>query len=972
LRGAGISTGRLARAALLAVLCAGVCAGVSAQSAQPAREKLGAKPRPEDTDKTITSVSLTTSLNAPALGEVVDLSATVAAPPNSATPTGSVTFYSTPHPLTLSVAASSPQVGVYQGWATDGTYIYSIDTASFNKLNNDETWSIVTSNTSPFAGLTPGITHLGDGEYYNGNLYIPAENWAYAGNCTYRYQTIAVYDTTASGLPLVTSNDISADGHEVSGIAVVPSQNALYISSFCDGSKLWIYDLSTLTLTGTLPLSENIESIQGISYNAPTNSFFMTADAFNPAGQQYGGEVYQVSLTGTVTPVFVVPGPGELEGLDFTQTNPGYAINGQLFFLDGGPVALGTEALDGGAATLTTGSIPTGQSQVTATYSGDTTYAPGTSNAVAETIVRLTPNITATASSTSITTAQTLSVGVTVTAASGGPAPTGSVIARCGSYSSAATALSSGAATITVPAWSLASGNDTLTATYVADTASAPTYNSVSASVTVAVAAVTPTVTVTVASNSITAVQTLGVKIAVGAGSGAPAATGTVILVSGSYTTSAMQLSGGNASVTVPAEILPLGSDTLTASYTPAPPSAGLYNTAAGANTVTVTLATPAVNLAASAGTINQTQGVTVTVEVTDGTGNPMPTGSVTLTSGSYSSAATALSGGSAAIAIPPGGLPLGSDSLKVTYLPDTASGGLYQSASQSISVHEIQAVASTVTVTPSAGTITNDEALNVIVAVSGGSGAQTPTGVVTLSSGSYSTQLTLAAGAATFVVPAGTLSSGSNTVTAAYSGDVNYNPSSGKTTVSVATLALSITKASSVSPGSSTSATATLYAGNTFTGTIDLSCALTSAPAGAQSLPTCSLKPASIAFQDGGSTTVTVTMDTTGASSNASNNALLGSYPKRLWPLGDGGALVAAVVLLGLPGRRRRTLWMLALLVAAVAIGASGCGGGGSAGTGGSGPSGTTPGNYVFTVSGMATDSSQTSVSSTVTITVQ
>jgi hypothetical protein len=117
---------------------------------------------------------------------------------------------------------------------------------------------------------------------------------------------------------------------------------------------------------------------------------------------------------------------------------------------------------------------------------------------------------------------------------------------------------------------------------------------------------------------------------------------------------------------------------------------------------------------------------------------------------------------------------------------------------------------------------------------------------------------------------------------------------------------------------------------------------------------------------------TVTVTMGTTGASSNASNDALLRSHPQGLWPLGDGGALVAAVVLLGLPGRRRRTLWMLALLVAAVAMGASGCGGGGSAGTGGSGPSGTTPGNYVFTVSGMATDSSQTSVSSTVTITVQ
>jgi hypothetical protein len=542
----------------------------------------------------------------------------------------------------------------------------------------------------------------------------------------------------------------------------------------------------------------------------------------------------------------------------------------------------------------------------------------------------------------------------------------------CGSYSSAATALSSGAATITIPAWSLAGGNNNVVAIYVADTASAPTYNSVSASVTVAVADVTPTVTVTPASSSITTVQTLGVNVAVSAGSGAPAATGTLTLVSGSYISTAVKLSGGSASFTVPAETLLLGSNTLTSSYAPAPSGAGVYNTAAGANTVSVTLATPAVKLTASAGTINQMQGETVAVEVADGTGNPTPTGSVTLTSGSYSSAATTLSGGSTTIAVPPGALPLGSDSLTVTYLPDIASSGLYQSASQSLSVREIQAGPSTVMVTPSASTITNDEALNVIVAVAGVSGTAMPTGTVTLSSGTYSAQLPLASGAATFVVPAGTLTSGSNTFTAAYSGDVNYNLSSGTTTVNVATLALSITKASSVSPGNSTSATATLYAGNTFTGTIALSCALTGAPAGAESLPTCSLKPASITFQDGGSNTVTVTMDTTGASSNAPNNALLRSYPQRLWPLGDGGALVAGVVLLGLPGRRRRTLWMLALLVAAVAMGASGCGGGGSAGGGGGGTSGTTPGNYVFTVSGMATDSSQTSVSSTVTITVQ
>ena len=82
------------------------------------------------------------------------------------------------------------------------------------------------------------------------------------------------------------------------------------------------------------------------------------------------------------------------------------------------------------------------------------------------TVPALTPTVTVTPSATSITTAQSLSVTVTVAGGGGDPVPTGSVTLTGGGYMSAATTLTSGGATITIPAGSLATGSDTLTVMY--------------------------------------------------------------------------------------------------------------------------------------------------------------------------------------------------------------------------------------------------------------------------------------------------------------------------------------------------------------------------------------------------------------------------------------------------------------------------------------------------------------------------
>jgi len=112
------------------------------------------------------------------------------------------------------------------------------------------------------------------------------------------------------------------------------------------------------------------------------------------------------------------------------------------------------------------------------------------------------------------------------------------------------------------------------------------------------IGAVTPTVTVTASSSgSISTAQPLNVAVAVASSAGAPA--GSVVLSSGNYASFPITLSGGQALVSVPAGLLAVGTDTLTANFTPA--STGSYTSATGNTNVTVVAsgaATPVVTAA--------------------------------------------------------------------------------------------------------------------------------------------------------------------------------------------------------------------------------------------------------------------------------------------------------------------------------------------------------------------------------------
>lgn len=277
---------------------------------------------------------------------------------------------------------------------------------------------------------------------------------------------------------------------------------------------------------------------------------------------------------------------------------------------------------------------------------------------------------------------------------------------------------------------------------------------------------------------------------------------------------------------------------------------------------------------------ITTAQALTVTIAVNGGTGNPTPTGSVVLTSGSYSSASWTLSGGSITINIPAGSLATGTDTLMASYSGD----GNYYSAVATVQVTVTApagTVLPTVTVAPSAAAITDQQTDSVTVSVTGSSGQATPTGTVSLAaSGGYSAQQTLAGGTASFSIPAGTLSSGANTLTASYAGDGMYATATGTTTVAVFPVVAKAPTPPAVSPGASASATVTLTASTTYAGTMNLTCTLAASPSGAKSLPTCRLNPASVTITSGGTGTSVLTVNTTAAS----NTALLRPFPGKLW----------------------------------------------------------------------------------------
>jgi hypothetical protein len=275
------------------------------------------------------------------------------------------------------------------------------------------------------------------------------------------------------------------------------------------------------------------------------------------------------------------------------------------------------------------------------------------------------------------------------------------------------------------------------------------------------------------------------------------------------------------------------------------------------------------------------------------------------------------------------------------------------------------------VTVTPAAVSIGTNASLHVTAYVTG-AGA-TPIGTVTLSGGGYTSQAeTLSGGSYTFVLSAGSLSSGSDALTVTYSGDANYTSATGANTVTVteSTFALAATTPPAADPGSSATSIVTVTVTGGYVGAVTLICSLTTAPSGATNLPTCSAVGSAVALNSStASGTATVTVSTSSATA-----ALVrpGRGQGRGWTGAGGGAVLALLVFMGIPARRRGWRSMLGILVVMVALGSlTGCNSLVLNGSSSQSKPGTTAGSYIFTLTGSGSPAVSPMPATTFTLTV-
>jgi hypothetical protein len=254
------------------------------------------------------------------------------------------------------------------------------------------------------------------------------------------------------------------------------------------------------------------------------------------------------------------------------------------------------------------------------------------------------------------------------------------------------------------------------------------------------------------------------------------------------------------------------------------------------------------------------------------------------------------------------------------------------------------------------------------------GKTAGTLTGPVTFTTGGITIgtvkQVTLGSGntaTATLAVPAATASlgfaTGTDTITASYGGDSFNAASSGTATVTVTnpsiTLSATNITISSPSPGNSGTSTVTLTSTGGYSGTAVVTASAATLNADYQ-FGASGATSANVVLASGGTGTTTIEITTIAATGNFKKGPAgkLSGTAARV----AGGTVAGCILLLLLPGIRRKR-WPVALVMLVfLSIGAGlGCGGG----TGGGAPAGT------YTVTLTATDSSNANITGTTNFTV-
>jgi hypothetical protein len=478
-------------------------------------------------------------------------------------------------------------------------------------------------------------------------------------------------------------------------------------------------------------------------------------------GQALGQNDAEVTLTSSQNPSAYGQTVTLTVAVQQDQNSSQGTPTGTVTFTDvfqGKTTALGTQTLNGsGDASLPVSTLVVGSHTITASYSGDTYYAAGSSNTVRQVVVE---QVTVGLASSSPNDTSTLGASVTFTATvavSGGVGVSGSV-----SFYNGATYMGSGTLNGSgVAIWTTANlpvGSNPITATY-ADS------NNVSATSSVLNQIVEQQTSTTLTSSMNPATYGSPVNFtAVVAATGSVTPTGTMTFYDGGTPVGTATLTAAGAvtaSATLQTSSLAAATHAITATYAG---DADNFTSTSAPLTQTVNVASTITVLAASTNPGIAGRGVTFTATITPNSGKAAGTvncynGTTLLGSGTLNSADVATWTSST--------LAPGSYSVTATYAGNSNDTG---STSAALAFSVVQATTS-VQLASSSSSVQVNSPVTFTATVSGNGG--TPTGNVTFMDGANTLgSIPLSNGVATYSTSS--LAVGAHNITAVYAGDAN------------------------------------------------------------------------------------------------------------------------------------------------------------------------------------------------------
>jgi hypothetical protein len=561
-------------------------------------------------DQSPDTVGLSSSLNHAAFGQSVTFTAVVAGiEPGAPTPTGTVTFMNGSTTLGMGTLSG--------GDATFSTAGLPVGTASITAIYSGDSNFSSTTSTPLLETVDKAAATIVDSSSANPSLYgqtvtftadVTGSGGTPTGTVVFMNGTSTLATKTLSGglasftdaafavgsysLTVVYSGDGSFVGGTSSELTQTVNKASTTNQLTVSPSPATVGQTLTLTSTmaavapaggipagtitfrdgsvmiGQVRLADGVATLQTTALPVGTDS--LTA--------VWGGDGNNIGSTSSPVLEVVDPAPetpsstalsssanpsvfGQSVTFTAQVTGSGGTPTGTVTFLNGSST-LGTGTLTNGSTTFTTATLTPDSYNITAVYSGDTTFDSSTSTALTQAVDLSGSAVALTSSLNPSTAGQSVTFNVAVTAvAPGSGTPTGAVTFLNGTSTLGSAILSGGSASYSTAA--LPVGSDSITASYSGDGNFAST---VSLALTQIVNQPSEGATATLLSSNVNPSvysQPVTFTAQVTASGGTP--TGTVAFMNGTAVLATETLSGGTASYTN--NSLAAGSYTITAVY---------------------------------------------------------------------------------------------------------------------------------------------------------------------------------------------------------------------------------------------------------------------------------------------------------------------------------------------------------------------------------------------------------------------